>query len=107
EVRGIGRFVAAHADRGRDLGRDVPGRILGVLAAGPVAHLALHVLPSLSAPCESRAAHLGAIDAGHASRLLPSGDVAADTVEAELLADADQRLIAVRVARLRPGLRRG
>src|SRR5690242_11146008 len=107
EVRRVGGLVAAHADGGRHLRRDVARRILRMLARGAVAHLALHVLPPFSAAREPGAADLRSIDAAHPARLLPAGDMAADAVEAELLARKDQRLVSVRVARLRPEARLG
>src|SRR5438105_4412885 len=102
ELRRVGRLVAAHADRGRDLALDVAGRVRDVRAARAVTGLALHVPAADAAPLDALFAELGPIDAAHAARLLPAGDVAADAVEAVLLLHRHQRVVGVRVAGLGP-----
>src|SRR5262249_29902763 len=102
ELRRVRRLVAAHADGGGYLCADVGGRIRGVLAAGAVASLALHVAPTDSRAADAALAHFGPVDAADPARLLPAGDVAADAVEAELLLHRDQRLVGVGVAGLGP-----
>src|SRR5438067_3447963 len=106
EMRRAGGLVAADAHVHRSLGGDVSWRILRVLAGRAVAHLALDVLTALSMPCQARPADLRAIDAADAARLLPTRHVTSDAVEAELFSHAHQRLVCVRMRRLRPERRR-
>jgi len=63
--------VDAEARRHLELD-ECAGSILDVLAAGPVAILALHVLAPDSAPVHPGAAGLGTIDAADAAGLLPA-----------------------------------
>src|SRR5205085_1245025 len=94
EVWRVGRLVAAHAGGGGNLALDERASgVLHVSAARPVAVLALHVATANAPAAQSRATDLRSIDAADSARLLPSGDVAADAVEAELLLHADQRVV--------------
>src|SRR5467141_461641 len=103
EAGRVGRLVTADAGARGDLELDeCAGSILDVLAAGPVAVLALHVLAPDSAPAGPGAADLRAIDAADAAGLLPTGHVTLDAVQAELLLHRDQRLVGVGVPGLRP-----
>src|SRR6266850_795659 len=103
EVRGVRRLVAADAEARGDLAPDEPARgVLDVLAAGAMAVLALHV-PAAHAPAvQTGAAPVGAVDPAYPARLLPTGHVALDAVEAELFVDVDQGVVSVRVLGLDP-----
>src|SRR6267143_5283553 len=103
EVGRVGRLVAADAGARRHLELDeIAGSILDMLAAWPVAILALHVLAPDAAPVHAGAAGLCAIDAADAAGLLPAGHVTLDAVQAELLLHRHQRLVGVCVLGLRP-----
>src|SRR5882672_5980281 len=103
EVGRVGRLVAADAGARRHLELDeIAGSILDMLAAWPVAILALHVLAPDAAPVHAGAAGLCAIDAADAAGLLPAGHVTLDAVQAELLLHRHQRLVGVGVPGLRP-----
>ena len=105
EMWRIRRFMASHADGSGYIQGNVIRWIRGVLAAGAVTHLTLHVLPALTASLETGAAGVGAIDPANAARLLPAGHMAAHAIEAELLVHFDERFVGVRVTGLRPELR--
>src|ERR1700738_5029571 len=74
EAGRVGRLVTADAGARRHLELDeCAGSALDVLAAGPVAILALHVLAPDAVAVHPGSAGLGAIDAADAAGLLPAG----------------------------------
>src|SRR5712691_3790723 len=107
ELRRVGRLVAAHAHGLAHLAADVLGGIGHMLAPRSVAGLALDIAPAEPVSGETGAAHFALVDAADAAGLLPSRDVAADAVEAELLLHRDQRVVGVRVPGLLPEFRGG